>query len=364
MSIDMRWRLLLVSTLLVLVLTFSNPPGVTAVEVPDTSDVKVLMIISEYFGWNYWDAREIFQSWGVNVTTVALSNDYDVASCLNKEQRPVTVEYRLQDMTPEMVAQYDCLFVPSGGQWQQLVLSTNAMTFISDAYNMGLMVASICIGTRVVAEANSIVNGSKVTWYTGSAPQMEVAGATLTLGTEAVADEYIITGGSGGGPDGGGNLEAPSSEVCAEVVRKALGLSRITDSSLYPSRGPIGTNFTISAVVNNLNDSLLDILSTDIHEVSAQIYGNGNRTLIDTVELTDDDHDGNYTGYFIGPENGDYVVDLEVEDTNSTLEVVREAEIFEVGLEPTRPIDVVLVSAVTGGGFIIIILVVALIRKK
>lgn len=360
----MKWRLLLVTSLLVFALVFSNPATVSTIDVPDTSDVKILMIIAEYFGWNYYDAREIFESWGVNVTTVALSTDHDIASCLNKEPRPVTVEYTLQEMTPEMVAQYDCLFVPSGGQWQSLVLSSTALTFISDAYDMGLMVASICIGTRVVSEANGIVNGSKVTAYTGSAPQMQVAGATLVWGMEAVADGLIITGGSGGGPTGGGNLEAPTSEICAEVVRHALGLSRVTESSLAPSRGPIGTNFTISAVIDNLNDTLEDILSTDVQEVSAQIYGYGNRTLIDTVDLTEANHDGNYTGHFIGLENGGYVVDIEVEDSNSTLEVIKEVEIFEVKLEPTRPIDVVMVSALTGGGIIIVVLVVALIKKK
>jgi hypothetical protein len=226
------------------------------------------------------------------------------------------------------------------------------------------MVASICIGTRVVSEANGIVNGSKVIGYTGSAPQMAEAGATPIWGLEVIADGLIITGGSGGGPTGGGYLEAPTFEVCAEVVRQAIGWSRVTGSSLVPSEGPIGTNFTITAVIDNLNDTLGDILSTDIQEVTAQVYGFGNRTLIDTIELTDENHNGNYTGYFMGLENGGYVLDIEVEDSNSTLEVVKEAENFEVRVEPIAPIDVVLVSSIVGGGIIIFVLVVALIRKK
>ncbi|MBY8998614.1 MAG: hypothetical protein KGD60_12870 [Candidatus Thorarchaeota archaeon] len=215
-----------------------------------------------------------------------------------------------------------------------------------------------------MAEANDIVNGSKVASYSGSRPQMLAAGATTVEGVDAVADDSIITGGSSEGPSDGGWLEGPTSEVCAEVVRNLLGISRVIESSLSPSRGPIGTNFTMNAVIENLNDTLGDILSTDIQEVTARVYSFGNRTLVDTMELTDDNHDGNYTGYFIGLENGEYVMDIEVEDSNSTLEVVRDTESFDVGIEPITPIDVVLISTIIGGGIIIIVLVVALIRKK
>lgn len=360
----MRFKLVLVMLMLVLALAISSPLIAQSAEAVDVSDTKVLMLVTDGFGWNYFDARNRFESWGVNVTTVAHSVDHLVTSCTNRAPDPITVNFTISEMTPEMVAQYDCIFIPSGQHWVPLIGSTAALTFISDAFDLGLIVASVCIGTRVMAEANGIVNGSKVTFYTGSTPQMVEAGANYVLGVEAVADGCIITGGSGGGPTGGGYLEAPTSEVCAEVVRQALGLSRVSESSLAPSRGQFGTNFTISAVIENLNDTLGEILSTDVQEVTARVYGFGNRTLIDTIELTDENHDGNYTGQFIGLENGEYVIDIEVEDSNSTLEVVKEAEIFDVGIEPTAPIDVVLISAVTGGGIIIIVLVVALIKKR
>jgi hypothetical protein len=178
---------------------------------------------------------------------------------------------------------------------------------------------------------------------------------------EAVADGQMITGGSGGGTAAGGYLEAPTSEVCAEVVRQVLGLSRVAETSLQSYTQPIGTDFTLEVVIDNLNDTLGDILSTGIEEVTAYIYGFGNRTLIDTVELTDDNHDGNYTCHFTGLESGQYVVDIEVEDSNSTLEVVREVEVFDVGIEP---IDIVLFASVALGSIIVIVLVVALKKKK
>ncbi|MFX1579912.1 MAG: DJ-1/PfpI family protein [Promethearchaeota archaeon] len=360
----MKQRFVIVIALLVISLTFSSPPGVVTQDSPDVSDVKVLILLTDFFGWNYFDAKDRLEAWGVNVTTAAHSLDYDIVSCLNREPRPITADLLMSEMTPEMVSEFDCLLLTSGGHWQSMINSVAVMNFVSDAFDMGLTIASICTGTRMVAEANDIVNGSKVVSYTLSSPQMLEAGATPVWGMEAVADGQIITGGRGGGPTGGGYLEAPTSEVCAEIVREALGLSRVTDSTLSPERGMAGTNFSITASINNLNDTLGVILSTGITKVTAQIYGHGNRTLIDSIELVDNDHDGNYTGHFIAQTNGDYAIDIEVEDTNESLEVQKELEVFTIGPIPTEPIDVLVVSAIAGGGIIIIVLVTALVRKK
>ena len=360
----MKWKILLTGTLIVFALTFSAPSLVFTVDSPDTSEIKVLILVTDGFGWNYFDVKEHFESLGVNVTTVAYALDYEIDSCYNREPNPITADLLHSEMTPEMISEFDCLFITSGGHWANMIASEVVLDFISDAFDLGLIIASICTGTRIVAEANNIVNGSKVISFMLSYSQMTLAGATPVMWVDAVSDGHMITGGRGGGTAGGGWLEAPTSEVCAEVIREALGLSRVTESSVVPNRGPIGTNFSITATIDNLNITLGEVLSTDIHQVTAQIYGFGNRTLVNTIELTDDNHDGNYTGYFIGMENGDYVLDIEVEDSNSTLEVVRNIESFEVGLEPTRPIDIVFVSTIVGGGFIIILLVVALIKKK
>ncbi|MFX1560703.1 MAG: DJ-1/PfpI family protein [Promethearchaeota archaeon] len=157
--------MVLIATLLLFSVYHSNPTIVSVLDVPDVSDVKVLMFIKDDFGWNYFDARRIFESWGVNVTTVAYSLDHNITSCPYRdtgENESIIVEYTHQEMTPEMVTEFDCLFIPSGGQWQSMITGGAPLTFIADAYNLGLIVASICTGTRVVSEAHDIVNGSKV----------------------------------------------------------------------------------------------------------------------------------------------------------------------------------------------------------
>ncbi|MFW9786508.1 MAG: DJ-1/PfpI family protein [Candidatus Thorarchaeota archaeon] len=351
-------------TLLLVSLTFTSPTKVASIELPSTSDIQILILVADFFGWNYFDAKEYLESWGVNVTTVAYSLDYDIDSCLNREPRPIVADLLISEMTPEMISQFDSLLITSGGHWAGLVANETVLNFISMTYDLGLIVGSICTGTRVVAEANDIVNGSKVVSFTLSSPQMVEAGAKPIYGVEAVADGRIITGGRGGGTGGEGWFEAPTSETCAEIVRSVLGLSRVNRSLVSPYKGPEGTNFTITMEISNLNDTLGDILSTSVDRVTAEIYAFGNRTLVDTIELIDDNQDGNYTGNFIGLFDGDYVVDLEIEDSNETIEVVRELESFAVGVEPTKPIDIVLVSTITGGSVIIILLVVALVKKK
>jgi putative intracellular protease/amidase len=362
----MRFKLLLVTALLVFSLAFSSPQITQPVDAVDVSDVKVLLILRDGFGWNYFDAKETLESWGVNVTTVAHSSDYDISSCTNRDPRPIVADLLISEMTPEMVQQFDCLLVTSGGHWNSMIGSSTVLNFISDAYDLGLIVASICTGTRVMAEANDIVNGSKVVSFTLSSPQMTDAGATTIWGMEAVADRHIITGGRGGGPSAGGWEEAPTSEVCAEIVREVLGLSRVTDATISPLSGEVGTNFSISVMIDNLNETLGEVLSTGIEEIAAYVYSGDNRTLVGEVALSDADHDGNYTGAFTGLENSDYILDVEVEDSNETLEVCRDVLSFSVDSDSTSaPIDgMMIVGIATVGAIAVIVIVVVVIKKK
>lgn len=364
----MRFRIILVTSLLIFSSVLSSHQITQPIDaVDDVSEMKVMIVLMDGFGWNYFDAKDILESYGVNVTTVAYALDYDIDSCYNRAPRPITADLLLSEMTPEMVQQFHCLLVTSGGHWANMIASDIVMTFISDAFNAGLIVASICTGTRMVAEANDIVNGSKVVEYTLSSAQMTQAGATPVYGLEAVADGQIITGGRGGGPTGGGNLEAPTSEVCAEIIREILGLSRVTELSLSASSIEQGTNLSLGVMTDNLNETLGCILSTSIEDVTAQVYSGNDRTLVDEITLTDDDSDGNYTGVFTGLEVGDYVIDIEIEDSNETLEVCRNVGTFSVESEPlpTGTLDsFLIIGAVSVGTIAIITVVVMFVRKR
>ncbi len=330
----MKLKAISLIALLVFLAVFSNPILLPTAQAQEVSDIKVLMLISNYFGWNYFDAKEIFESWEVNVTTIANALDTDVPSCTNKPPRGTTADLLLNQVENDIVTQFDVLFIPAGGQWHSLVQSPRVLEFIGYAHDNGLIVATVCIGNMVLARANDVVDGSNVVSYTTTNSYMTDAGAVIRYGYYAVTDNRFITGGTGGGPTGGGNEVAPTAEVCFAAVREVSGLSYCKAVNITPAAGVIRTNFTITTEITDLDTELgsISAVNINISEVNAKIYTKTDRTLIDTIELVDDNDDGLFSGEFLGLSNGEYVVDIEIEDSNNTLEVERESSSFSVGV--------------------------------
>jgi len=371
----MKAKALALVSLLVVVAVFSGPLIVPLADGQVVSDVKVLMIVTEAFGWNYFDAREILESWGVNVTTVAHALDTDVASCFNKPVRGTIADFLLSEVENDIVTQFDALFIPSGGHWEGLKNSPRVLDFISYAHEHGVIIATTCIGNRVVAESNGIVNGTSVVNYNNpnSYYSMVAAGALIRSGYDAITDNRIVTGAAGDGFPSG-YLGAPTSEICAAMVREALGYSYVDQTEVLPLIGESGTSFNISADITDLDSELGNLFSVDnnITEVHARIFTKENRTLVETVELTDADEDMVYTGLFTGTIDGEYVIDIEVEDTNSTLEIERESASFAVGIETSTTsttgtglvLDPLMLGGIAMGGLLIVIVAVVVLKKR
>ncbi|TFG31298.1 hypothetical protein EU528_06615 [Candidatus Thorarchaeota archaeon] len=367
----MKARALAIVSLIVFVAILSGPLLMPVADGKEISDVKVLMLVTTAFGWNYFDAKEILESWGVNVTTAAHALDVNVASCYNKPPRGTTADFLLSEVDNEIVTQFDALYIPSGGHWQGLIGSTRVLDFISYAYEHGVLIATTCIGNRVVAEANGIVNGSSVVNYYTSALYMSLAGAEVRDNEyDVVIDNGFITGDSGGGTTGGGYLLAPTSEICKAIVSKTLGYSYVEQAQVLPLIGESGTSFNISADITDLDTELesLSFADNNITEVHARIFTEENRTLIDTIELSDLDGDWTFEGSFIGSVDGEYIIDIEVKDTNSTLEIERAVANFTVGIEPTNTtggiLDPLLIGSIGIGGFVVVVGVLIILKKR
>lgn len=351
-------------SLIVLALALTNPSSIASVQAAEVYDIKALFIIADYFGWNYYDVKDLLESWGANVTTIANSLDTDVPSCLNKPPRGTSADLLLNQVDNEIVKQFDILLIPAGGQWNSLVQSTRTKEFIEYAFNSGVIIAAICIGNKVLANANDIVNNSNVVSYTISNFEMTNAGAITRAGYRTVIDNHIITGGTGGGPTGGGFEVAPTEEVCIAAVRQALGYSFIQQASISPQDGAAGTNFTITAEITDLDDLPIAISSGDqnISSVSACVYSCNPVNLVSTVELTDADNDGIYSGSFMETTDGAYEIDIEVEDTNGTLEVNR--GILSLSIGYGIMIDPIILASLASAGLIAVAVVIFLKRKQ
>jgi len=283
------------------------------------SDVHVLFIISTGFGWSYFTVQDYFDSWGVQTTTLALALDTTVSACTNRPYRETTADILLQHFDMNTLSDYDCVFIPAGGNWSSLISSQTVLNLITTAHAQGLIVATFCIGNSVVASAGSICAGTKVASFSMSNDEMIAAGANIVNDARIVYDNRIITGSQGGGPTGGGYDAAPIYEACGMVVKMALDHSFAQSILVTPS----GPDYSVTVTTTDPASTLPGINTTVITEVRARVYSQIDPiTPITTVNLAGSGD--TYTGTISGLTGGPYRVDIEVKDTDLILEVIRD----------------------------------------
>lgn len=189
---------------------------------------KVMILAANSVGDTYFPAKGYFEFWGWEVTTAGLTPS--VTSCYNTNPRPVPVNTLISEVNNNTLLEYDCIFIPSGGHWSALLNDPTTLNLLVDAYNLGLIISSLCVGIRVLAAAD-IVDGVRISYDVNSATQVTAAGG-VTVDERVVIDQRIVTGTTGGGLTGGGASQAPTIEVCEAI------------STLISSR-----NLTVSIVI-------------------------------------------------------------------------------------------------------------------
>lgn len=287
------------------------------------SDMKILAIIANGFGDSYFWIKNQLESWECNVTTAGLTAV--CASCPNKPPRPVIPDILIADVTTEILSQFDAVYVPAGPHWVILEINTMTHDLLASAYEAGLVVSGICIGTIALAQVSSIVNDVKVAYYATTAEDMMDAGAIIVQGIGVVSDKRVVTAGSGTFQ----STHAAIYPFCVAIAKTVLGLSVVSVTTISSIKGDTNTTFTISAETVNLNDTFYGNTTMDIHSVSAYVYHEDSDEY-DYVFLTDPDEDNIYTGNFTGTEKGTYTVDLEVRSSGWGLEVIRDAVGFKI----------------------------------
>jgi putative intracellular protease/amidase len=306
---------------LMLVLVVASAPSCQSAiaEADSLDEINVLMLVATGFGGNYFDINETFIEWGAQVDTVAYSLDYEVDSCA-RVSRSITADYLVSEMTEVILSDYDCIIVPAGGHWRVLYDASPVQNLIASAYEMGLIVGSICIGNAVVAEANEIVNGSKVVYYGPAWQYMNGAGA-IHANARVVSHNNIVTGGVGGGYPAGHD-EAPTYEVCSEIARLILRRSRVAGLFLQPATGSPTTNISISVAVTDPYEDLDGVNSTEITKVEICVYHQDNNSLAFTLELVPPSGDYiTYRGNITSLAVGEYYFDIEITDSEDRLEI-------------------------------------------
>lgn len=312
----------------------------------ECSEIDALFLVGTGFGWSYFIAKGYLESWGVNVTTVARAVSTEVQSCPNKEPRPIIADFLLSDFDMDSISDYDCIYIPSGPHWQGLV-SNRVKDFIAAAHEAGVVIATQCTGNVLLARMNNLTTSTMVTDYLFADlnllhPEAIQADATVVM------DNRLVTGESGGGFTGEGGIgvnAAPIYEVCTALVRSIIGCSFVQSTTIEPLAGEAQGSYTISVETTDPYLMLPEVNATEISTVNATIYKRSNFSeQIASIQLTDDDLDGIYTGIVTDIHDDDYVVAIEVEDDIGILEVVRDAA--TVAEFPLVTVSIIAISSV------------------
>ncbi|NHJ41018.1 MAG: DJ-1/PfpI family protein [Asgard group archaeon] len=283
-------------------------------------EIKTLAILGNYFGDSYFWIKDLLESWGCNVTTAGLTAV--VSSCPHKPPRPVTVNITTPEITREIIKQFDCIWIPSGAHWTYLIPNTIVHNILSIAYEEGLTVAAICIGTLVLAYANGIVDGVKVVYYSESIEKMMEENATIVYNTNVVSDKGIITAGTG--------LHQSTNYAvypfCVAITKAVLGYTSVVSTTYDYSISESNSNHSLTVSTNNLSDIYYGNESTDILSVKAILNSENELLNNEIFTLYDEDEDGVFERNFTLTTNDDFTIDLEIKSAAWGIESIRSVE--------------------------------------
>jgi putative intracellular protease/amidase len=146
----------------VICLTLASPDSESAPG-RGPGEVRVLMMMGDYYGGYYHFARDIWEQYGWDLTTAALVPR--LTSCGLGDS--VNVDTLITDISD--LSAYDCLAIMqsigyNGRSHEDLLASPEAIALVKQAVSDSLLVVAICGGTRVLAAAD-VIDGLVVTGY-------------------------------------------------------------------------------------------------------------------------------------------------------------------------------------------------------
>lgn len=160
-------------------------------------NIRLLVLLPENYGANYYLSREIFEQLGFEITVAGVNPVVNACSYAGQLGAPdITVDYLISEIPDYAI--YDCLAIMSASQSAgnpcgDLIASSEALIMISQAAGAGKIIWATCSGVRVLAAAG-ILNGVQVTGTSSFQGEYENAGA-IYLGPNlpAVISGNIIT---------------------------------------------------------------------------------------------------------------------------------------------------------------------------
>ncbi|MFX0183337.1 MAG: DJ-1/PfpI family protein [Candidatus Hodarchaeota archaeon] len=207
---------------------------------------------------------------------------------------------------------YDAIFIP-GGQLASVVISDQySLSFLSTAYDKGLVIAAVGEGTLVQAAAG-LIDGKSFTTNPNCVVNLTEAGGVFAEGKTVVTDGNIIT------------ACPPNYQELSYAIANTLGYTYDLDVDISFVKETEGWNYAIT--VEPSDKVIIQKMSINL----TRNIDNNEKTLIATIDLIDIDNNGIYTGNLGILENGYYSVDIETENIFGKVEIRTNLIEFSVG---------------------------------
>ena len=164
------------------------------------SNIKILIIMAENYGFRYFEYKDIFDLLGWDVTVTGLHPTVPPCSFSENQIKihPLDVDVLVSDITD--ISMYDCIHIDSASgrsstsdPCHELIENNHVLELISSANNAGKIISARCYGVRVLAAAG-ILDGKHVTGAAAYKDEYEAAGA-IYMGAPIppVTDGNIVT---------------------------------------------------------------------------------------------------------------------------------------------------------------------------
>ncbi len=301
------------SMLILLFSIFSNIPKANAVSM---EGIEILGLVADGFDYNELiEVKGNLKRFGCNFTLAGLETE--VAGFYGEGKvKKVNTSILIPNVK---ITDYDCIFIPGGHSPNILIEYQEVLDLVKNAHLSGIILAAICHGPLVLAEAE-VINNSEITG------DIEIKDAIVSAGgiyknTDVCVDGKIITG------------NWPYFWELSIAIAETLGY--------YETNLPTIEAFNVT-MVNSLTEinfsiSVTALDDSGIFKIKAVIYDSN-----DEGERLDSLPDSYITlissdkKMFIGEttlELGHYCCDIEIEDLFGNKLILPNAGIF------TNPID-------------------------
>jgi len=354
---------LVVGVFLLLTLTFSLGNSAFLIQAEAQDDpIKILFVMDEDYGYCYGPIRTVFERFGWDITTTALTET--LTSCDFAHNVQLDVDILLTEISD--VTEYDIVTVMPGSSHDALRANETALDLIRSAVSQNLIVTGWCRAVRVLADAD-VIDGKNVTGNVDYQAEYEAAGATFFESSPPITDGNIITS----------VRSTYYREETCNAIAAAVGFFEpnaptLTSTSVSPS--PTALDIDPMLTVNFHDETFVHIVSCKIYKLNVT----GGRPVSHTfhIGMNETEAVDQFDCVIRYLDVGNYTVDLLVWDCFmnyieftdavgfSVLEELPITNTTTTTIQGQNPMQWLIPGVIVGGVVAVLVVTIVLVKKR